>query len=163
MITNELRVKTVSDLNNIIKCKKKSKIIEKSIYNFSLEYGNKNDISEILLDIYDNKTHDIIQNLIQNNDINNNYLLNAINNNDIVLKKVAYLPPYKIFPDKWKKIIDTRNWLEYKKKNMASTNIFLCNKCGKRKCTFYQLQTRSADEPMTTFVNCLVCDNSWKF
>ena len=27
-----------------------------------------------------------------------------------------------------------------------------CGKCGQRKCTYYQMQTRSADEPMTTFV-----------
>mgnify|MGYP001186892887 FL=1 len=46
---------------------------------------------------------------------------------------------------------------------MATTNIFTCKKCGKKKCSFYQLQTRSADEPMTTFVNCLVCGSSWKF
>jgi transcription elongation factor S-II len=25
------------------------------------------------------------------------------------------------------------------------------------------MQTRSADEPMTTFVTCLVCDKHWKF
>ncbi len=34
----------------------------------------------------------------------------------------------------------------------ASTDEFKCGKCKERKCTFYQLQTRSADEPMTTFV-----------
>ena len=34
--------------------------------------------------------------------------------------------------------------------------------CGKNKCTYYELQTRSADEPMTTFVSCLNCGNHWK-
>jgi len=34
----------------------------------------------------------------------------------------------------------------------ASTDAFKCGKCKQRKCTYYQLQTRSADEPMTTFV-----------
>ena len=32
----------------------------------------------------------------------------------------------------------------------------------KKKCTYYQLQTRSADEPMTTFITCLNCNNKWK-
>eukprot|EP00834_Sanchytrium_tribonematis_P007394 NODE_661_length_4933_cov_0.690112.p2 type:complete len:252 gc:universal NODE_661_length_4933_cov_0.690112:3634-4389(+) len=34
----------------------------------------------------------------------------------------------------------------------ASTDQFMCGKCKQRKTTYYQMQTRSADEPMTTFV-----------
>lgn len=45
----------------------------------------------------------------------------------------------------------------------TETNLFKCGKCGKRKTTYTQLQTRSADEPMTTFVLCLDCGNRWKF
>eukprot|EP00250_Pteridium_aquilinum_P004736 c14937_g1_i1 orf=306-1388(+) len=45
----------------------------------------------------------------------------------------------------------------------ASTDQFKCGKCGQRKCTYYQMQTRSADEPMTTFVTCVNCNNRWKF
>lgn len=41
--------------------------------------------------------------------------------------------------------------------------IFKCKKCGSKKTTYYQLQTRSADEPMTTYVTCTNCDNHWKF
>jgi transcription elongation factor S-II len=38
-----------------------------------------------------------------------------------------------------------------------------CGKCGQRKVTYTQAQTRSADEPMTTFCTCLNCGNRWKF
>lgn len=44
----------------------------------------------------------------------------------------------------------------------AMTKMFRCGKCGKRECSFYQLQTRSADEPMTTFVTCCNCGNRWR-
>mmetsp|Transcript_64215 Transcript_64215/g.171904 ORF Transcript_64215/g.171904 Transcript_64215/m.171904 type:complete len:449 (+) Transcript_64215:144-1490(+) len=44
----------------------------------------------------------------------------------------------------------------------AATDLFHCRKCHQRKCTYFQLQTRSADEPMTTFVHCLNCNNRWK-
>jgi len=44
----------------------------------------------------------------------------------------------------------------------ASTDQFRCGKCRQRECTYYQLQTRSADEPMTTFVTCVKCGNRWK-
>ncbi|KAL3653382.1 hypothetical protein CASFOL_003063 [Castilleja foliolosa] len=45
----------------------------------------------------------------------------------------------------------------------ATTNEFTCGRCRKKETTYYQLQTRSADEPMTTFVTCVNCNNHWKF
>lgn len=45
----------------------------------------------------------------------------------------------------------------------TSTDLFKCGKCRKTNCTYNQVQTRSADEPMTTFVLCNECGNRWKF
>lgn len=45
----------------------------------------------------------------------------------------------------------------------ATTDQFKCGRCGQRKCTYYQMQTRSADEPMTTYVTCVQCNHHWKF
>ncbi|KAK4773387.1 hypothetical protein SAY87_028406 [Trapa incisa] len=45
----------------------------------------------------------------------------------------------------------------------ATTNQFKCGRCGQRKCSYYQMQTRSADEPMTTYVTCVKCNHRWKF
>nr|CAD7263750.1 unnamed protein product [Timema shepardi] len=45
----------------------------------------------------------------------------------------------------------------------TSTDLLKCGKCKKRNCTYNQIQTRSADEPMTTFVMCNECGNRWKF
>jgi transcription elongation factor S-II len=42
-------------------------------------------------------------------------------------------------------------------------NLKKCGKCKKRKCKYYQMQTRSADEPMTTFVTCMECNHRWRF
>ncbi|WAR23053.1 TCEA1-like protein [Mya arenaria] len=42
------------------------------------------------------------------------------------------------------------------------TDLFKCGKCGGKRCTYNQVQTRSADEPMTTFVFCNDCGNRWK-
>ncbi|CAH2285217.1 transcription elongation factor A 1 isoform X1 [Pelobates cultripes] len=45
----------------------------------------------------------------------------------------------------------------------TETDLFSCGKCKKKNCTYTQVQTRSADEPMTTFVFCNECGNRWKF
>lgn len=37
-----------------------------------------------------------------------------------------------------------------------------CGRCGQKRVSYSQAQTRSADEPMTTFCECTVCGNRWK-
>lgn len=45
---------------------------------------------------------------------------------------------------------------------LTTVSLFTCGKCKKQMCTYYQLQTRSADEPMTTFIRCANCGNQWR-
>jgi transcription elongation factor S-II len=40
--------------------------------------------------------------------------------------------------------------------------LFKCGRCKSMKTTYYEMQTRSADEPMTVFVSCLNCGKNWK-
>ncbi|VDP25875.1 unnamed protein product [Echinostoma caproni] len=44
----------------------------------------------------------------------------------------------------------------------TETDLLRCGKCKQTKCTYNQVQTRSADEPMTTFVFCNNCGHRWK-
>jgi len=50
-----------------------------------------------------------------------------------------------------------------KSKDDNYEGILKCGKCKSRKTTYYQLQTRSADEPMTTYATCKTCGHKWKF
>jgi transcription elongation factor S-II len=62
--------------------------------------------------------------------------------------------------------------IEYEKENMKKAQVPMaeksisdsleCGRCKKKKVSYTQAQTRSADEPMTTFCECLVCGNRWK-
>jgi transcription elongation factor S-II len=47
-------------------------------------------------------------------------------------------------------------------KSQATTDLFECKKCKKRQCVYYELQTRSADEPMTKFIKCCNCGFQWR-
>eukprot|EP00039_Didymoeca_costata_P013542 m.207822 g.207822 ORF g.207822 m.207822 type:complete len:296 (+) comp15806_c0_seq7:121-1008(+) len=45
----------------------------------------------------------------------------------------------------------------------AHSTSIRCGKCNKNSVQYTQAQTRSADEPMTTFCVCNHCGNRWKF
>lgn len=69
-------------------------------------------------------------------------------------------------PERWaeplKKVAE-RDKALYSRKVTANILMY-CSGCKKKtNCDYYQMQTRSADEPMTTFVTCLECDKRWKF
>jgi transcription elongation factor S-II len=69
-------------------------------------------------------------------------------------------------PERWMsklKEVAEKDKALYSRKATASAQMY-CSGCKKKSnCDYYQLQTRSADEPMTTFVTCLECDKRWKF
>jgi transcription elongation factor S-II len=68
-------------------------------------------------------------------------------------------------PGRWREIIERTVEKEKALHTSKTAAIFMfCSSCKRKtKCDYYQLQTRSADEPMTTFVTCLECDKRWKF
>jgi transcription elongation factor S-II len=68
-------------------------------------------------------------------------------------------------PGRWREIIERTIEKEKALHKKKEASIFMfCSSCKRKtKCDYYQLQTRSADEPMTTFVTCLECDKRWKF
>lgn len=61
------------------------------------------------------------------------------------------------------------------KRNISEQNDFIenpfeveegvieCNKCGSKRVFSYSKQTRGADEPMTTFAQCVSCKSSWSY
>jgi DNA-directed RNA polymerase subunit M/transcription elongation factor TFIIS len=97
---------------------------------------------------------------------NNQQLIQKLNSGELSLQSIAEMTSMDLCPSRWKEMIEK---LIEKKKKLYSTeqnaSIFMwCSSCKKKtKCDYYQLQTRSADEPMTTFVTCLECDKRWKF
>jgi len=71
----------------------------------------------------------------------------------------------EIKPERWQLLINKkviRDKTLYDTQVEASTETFTCRKCKKNRCSYYLQQTRSADEPMTTFVTCIDCGYRWK-
>jgi DNA-directed RNA polymerase subunit M/transcription elongation factor TFIIS len=159
----KIRDDNVAKFSNFLK-KKKAKLIEQSIFDFSIIYVTNNLLSkEITSNIYNDKIYEILNNLDNKSKIYNKNLLDNIKKKDSkFIKSIPFLQSYELYPDKWGKIIEKAQLKEYKKNNIAATDAYKCGKCGERKCKVTQMQTRSADEPMTVFVTCLVCGNTFK-
>ena len=168
--TDTHRIKMVIKFDSILDNFQLSKNIEKSIYNYVIDVEKEKNITRlwsnnVLLNLYINKCISIYTNLKQDSYIKNNYLLKNILEETINPNKIANLSVYDIFPDNWKELINKKSKmdeLKYKLKPEAMTDQFKCRKCYSRSCSYYEVQTRSADEPMTQFITCLDCKNRWK-
>lgn len=81
------------------------------------------------------------------------------------LRDVGSLSSYDLKPEQWKDLKDqqVRRDQRILEGNLSmATDRFRCSGCHKKMCSYYELQTRSADEPMTIFIKCLNCGKQWK-
>ena len=160
----------VNKINSILDDIEKSRNIEKSIYNSVISYSKENNINRrwdnrIFYNLYFSKIRSIYINLNKNSYVKNDYLYDKIKNDEIKAEEISKLSVYDVYPDNWRKMIDDkikRDKMKYELKPEAMTERYKCRRCGSRKCSYYELQTRSADEPMTQFFTCLDCKNRWK-
>jgi DNA-directed RNA polymerase subunit M/transcription elongation factor TFIIS len=131
--------------------------MEASVFEFALVYVHiKNYLDVMLSATYRDKIYDIIWNL-QRTDLKARVLAG-----DIEPQEIAFLSPQELGPECWKTLIRKNELREFKKNNMAATDLYKCKKCGDRRCSIMELQTRACDEGSTTFVTCLTCGNTFK-
>ena len=138
--------------------------LEKGIFNWSIrEADNKNVVKKwenvYFVQIYIDRFRMIWVNL-KDKDV-----IDKINSKKIRPHELGQMTHQEIAPEKWEKLIQEKKEKDenrYAPKLDGNTDMFTCRKCKSNKCSYYQLQTRSADEPMTTFVTCVNCGNRWK-
>jgi len=160
----------VHKLKSIVKNEKMSRNIEKGIYNYTITVSRQHNVvccweNPIFKNLYLNKLISIYSNLKKDSYIGNKILLKKVKKKEIKGEDLATMSVYDIYPDNWSVLLDQktkRDKLKYEMKQEAMTDAFKCRKCGSRDCSYYEVQTRSADEPMTQFINCLNCDCRWK-
>lgn len=145
-------------------------IIEKGIYNYTI---NKCDLRQTIplwensdfTNIYINKVKNIYLNLNSKEYIKNVNLIEKVKKNEILPYELAFLDTHKLFPEVWADIIDEKTKIEKMLRESleeSASDLFKCPRCYKRKTIHCEVQTRSSDEPMTTFITCLECGKKWK-
>ena len=153
-----------SKLDEILKNEKNSINLEKGIFNFALgEAKNRRVVKKwdnpYFVQLYVDHLRSIFTNL------NNPHILEQLNSGSIKAHTIAFMTHQEMRPEKWDELITAKSKRDQNKfeNNLeAATDTFTCRKCKSNKCTYMQLQLRSADEPMTTFVTCLSCGNRWR-
>jgi transcription elongation factor S-II len=138
--------------------------LEKGIYNWALKEASTRKVvkkwdNQFFIQIYLDHLRSIFVNL------RNDKLSQMILNGDIKAHELAFMSHHEMLPEKWDELIKAksiRDKSKFEQNIEAMTDTFTCRKCKSKKCSYYQQQVRSSDEPMTIFVQCLQCFNRWK-
>ena len=139
--------------------------IEKGIFNYTIQEATYRQIikkwkNPMFCEIYASRLKVLMLNFQKNTE-----LVKQIYSGEITPDTLAFMTHQELCPDKWRERIDAKIKRERSKLNSnleAMTDMFTCGKCKSKKCTYYEMQTRSADEPATIFVTCLDCGKHWK-
>lgn len=151
-------------LQDLLDSEKKAINLEKGIYNYALKEATNRKVvkkwdNPYYTQIYLDRLRSIYINLADST------LLSHVKDGTVPVKALAFMTHQEMQPEKWDALIQAKikkDKSKYDTQQEAMTDTFKCRKCHSNKCSYYQMQTRSADEPMTTFVTCLECANRWK-
>lgn len=138
--------------------------MEKGIFNYAIKEATQRKIvkkweNPHFVQLYIDRLRSIYVNL------KHPYLLEQIRSREIAPQLVAFMTHQELKPEHWHALIQRkmkRDESRYVDNTQASTDMFTCKKCRSKRCTYYELQTRSADEPSTIFITCLDCGKHWK-
>ena len=138
--------------------------IEKGIFNYTLVNHSAQDWNNIFETYYINCCVRVYSNLNPDSCLKNTNLIHRLFKREFEPEKLAYFNNEQRFPERYKEIMKNYedNLPKYAEEQEDEDGVFTCGKCKSQKTSYYQMQTRSADEPMTTFVSCKNCGARWK-
>jgi DNA-directed RNA polymerase subunit M/transcription elongation factor TFIIS len=144
--------------------------LELEIYKAALEEAKMKHIfahwdNKLFEEIYIQRQRRLFSNLHPSSPVKNLHLLERVKHQELTMAELARLSDIELFPTNWIKLqeqqqVREHKWLEGN--TSMKSDKFVCSRCHKRECSYYELQTRSADEPMTVFITCLNCNKKWR-
>jgi len=144
--------------------------LERGIFNAALHDAGTRRIHRVwenpdFTALYQITARRVISNLDKASYIQNVRLLKRLQDGEFKAHDVAFMTYSDLYPESWAALQEAAVKREAKMLEVdksAATDMFRCSRCGKRECTYYEMQTRSADEPMTQFIRCLNCGKQWR-
>jgi transcription elongation factor S-II len=144
--------------------------LEMAVYQHTIEYAKRQYVprnwkSVQFQELYKQCVRQILWNLHPKSPVKNPRLLRRILDGEFPLSHLASMSAYDMYPEHWSELADKQLIREQKileGNKSRATDQYKCHRCGKRECTYYEMQTRSADEPMTIFITCINCGKQWR-
>ena len=166
----EFRQMVRNKIDTLLDMPKKSRNIEISIFNYAIKEAKQRKLlrkwtNKNFVLLYTDKFRSVWFNLNSDTYVGNNEFIENIKSGIVDTRKVGSMTHQEMNPSGWSELIEKkmkRDKNKYTVDKSGASKEFKCRKCGKRETNYYQVQTRSADEPMTTFVTCLNCGNYWR-
>tara|TARA_B100000902_G_scaffold85515_1_gene89791 strand:+ start:95 stop:598 length:504 start_codon:yes stop_codon:yes gene_type:complete len=139
--------------------------LEKGVFNTTVKYCKANGIelnwsSKAFVKKYSTIARRLLANISYTT--NAEQFKNRLLTHDIKSYEAAEYTREELNPDVWGRLKAEALAKLTAKKEVTEDGMFKCNKCKSMKTVYYQMQTRSADEPMTTYVTCTNCEARWK-
>jgi transcription elongation factor S-II len=116
-------------------------------------------------EIYSLLCRKVASNIHPSSPVTNPRILSRIKSGEIPITALPTMSAYDLFPENWKDLSDKQLIREQKLlegNRSRATDQYKCHRCGKSETTYYEMQTRSADEPTTIFITCLNCGKQWR-
>lgn len=144
--------------------------LERGVYNWSIDYSTEKGIvknweNPLFKSVYTDKVRSVLANLTDTYIGNTRLPKRLVEDKEFLPHDIPYMKPQVAFPERWRDILDIKNKKDAQigeSTLTAMTDQFKCGRCKKRECVYYELQTRSADEPSSIFIRCLNCGHSWR-
>jgi DNA-directed RNA polymerase subunit M/transcription elongation factor TFIIS len=166
------RVKMIEVIQNTLSSKlsyPEQAKLEELIFKKSLDTSDKEQIrkawsNSAYRDIYFAIGRRLLGNINPHTYVKNSGLWERYSTNELTLDQIVTQNYYELCPEVWQQMVDRqakRERIQLEGDFSRATDKYFCMGCKMRKCTYYELQTRSADEPMTIFIHCLNCGKRW--
>ena len=143
---------------------------ERCIYNGAIRIAGQRHVGKAwshppFVEVYTQYAKHLSSNFYPKSYVSNTELYDRYRAGEITFSDISEMDTYQLFESRWTHSFQQQQIREKRQlegnKSMA-TDQFLCTRCFKRECTYYEMQTRSADEPMTIFITCLNCGKHWR-
>lgn len=140
--------------------------IELSCYNKTIEKALEEVIyinweNEKFIYVYQLIVTKITKNLDIESEVNNDFLINSIINDNIDILNIANLKSEDLCPDSNSDIKANLNLRRNQKLNYKTSGLYTCKNCKNKKTIIKPIQVRSLDEGYSLSITCTECNFNW--